>query len=207
MAITNHNKQDVFTRILNRAVKEGKANQKSKESRQWLMQRAANSTRTNANNLMSKLGQDRRKTNVEIGQMYFFRYSAKHAETLPYWDAVPLIFPFADHGKHFLGYNLHYAPPKVRGLLLDKLYSIANNRNFDHTTRLNLSYQTLKAARKFRYLQPCIHMYLKPQMRSRFVQVNGNEWSMALFLPLAEWQKADAARVYSDTLKKVKGRR
>jgi hypothetical protein len=50
----------------------------------------------------------------------------------------------------FLGINLHYISPLLRAKLMDALYSTINNKNYNDTTSLQISYDILKSAAQFR---------------------------------------------------------
>lgn len=134
-----------------------------------------------------------------IGSMYVFAYDAKHKDTLPYWDASPLIIPIHDDGKTITGINFHYLPLPLRAKLLDALYEFTNNDKMDHTTKLRLTYHMLQAAAKFKYIKPCIKKYLKSNVRSKLIKIHPQHWEIALFLPTATWQKASSDAVYKDS--------
>jgi len=104
-----------------------------------------------------------------------------------------------------MGINFHYLPPIMRGQLMDALYTVASNRKFDETTRLKVSYELLQGAAKFRFFQPALKMYLTKQMQSQFVFINPSEWDIALFLPLARFEKATKQKVYADSRRMIQG--
>jgi hypothetical protein len=133
------------------------------------------------------------------GQMYFFGYDAKHKDTLPYWDAFPLIFPLDDQGPHFLGLNMHYLQPNLRSALFDKLVTDDKGNRASQMAR---SYNTLKSAAKFQLFQPCLKRYLKSHMTSRFIHVPPEAWEDALFLPVADWRNATHATVWKKSRRK-----
>jgi hypothetical protein len=139
----------------------------------------------------------------KYGIMNLFGYDPKHKETLPYYDRFPLIFPFKRVKGGFLGINLHYLPLPLRAKLMDGLYSLANNRNYDEKTKLKISYDILNGASKYKYFKPCIKHYLTPHIRSRFVEIYSSEWDIALFLPTERFVGASKSSVYSDSRKKI----
>lgn len=123
-----------------------------------------------------------------IGKMYMFVYDAKYKDILPYFDKFPLIFPIEFYSNGFLGINLHYLPPMARARLMDALYTIANNQKFNVSTRLNISYQILKAySRQFVRVEECIKRYRYDCVRSAFHYVNPTDWDKALMLPMQQW--------------------
>ena len=141
-------------------------------------------------------------TEKSIGKMYMFVYDAK-TKNLPYFDAFPLIFPIEFYGDSFLGINLHYLPPRTRALLMDALYDTINNKKFDNTTIMKISYQILNKASRFKWFKPCIKKYLFSQVGSPFIYVSPDEWDFALMLPTENFQGATKQRVFKDSLSVV----
>ena len=134
-----------------------------------------------------------------LGKMYFFTYNPKWKATLPYYDTFPLIFPIERYTNGFLGINFHYLHPKDRAILMDQLKSYANNKRYDETTKLKLSYQTLAGFSKIKRARPTIHRYLTGKVGSKFVLINADEWEVALFLPVERFKKASKQKVWTDS--------
>lgn len=125
----------------------------------------------------------------EIGQMYLFVYDPKFKATLPFYDAYPLVFPIEFYKDGFLGINLHYLPPLARAALLNSLKMLATNNKYDELTKLNISYEILKAnAIRFKGFENCVKRYLFSHVRSSFHQVDAFDWDKAVLLPLQKWQ-------------------
>lgn len=154
---------------------------RSRESRDWLRTKISNLRPTKAS-LMNDMARLRERSIV--GKMYFFSYDPKTKEKMKYYDRFPLVLPIEPYNDGFLGLNLHYIHPKQRLILMDKLSSYANNKNFDKTTKLRLSYQTLKAASKIFEKDACIKRYLFSQIQSRFLEISADEWDIAVLLPM-----------------------
>lgn len=197
-----------FEEIFTRAQKEG-ISPKVRESLSWY-QGAAKKASINAPKLIQE-DPTRLKPTVNqfsIGRMYLFYYDAKHKKTLPYWDRYPLIFPVDLHKNGFYGINFHYLPPLQRARLLDALDSIKNNKKYDDTTKLKISYSLLKSVSKLRLFKPCFKLYLKAHVRSKYMYITPNEWPMCIFLPLQKFEKFGGtvtnAQVYQDSLKRAK---
>ena len=134
-----------------------------------------------------------------IGRMYFYFYDPKTKETLPYYDRFPLVIPIEQYRDGFLGLNLHYIHPKQRILLLDELSEFANNSKYDASTKLRLSYDLLRRTGAIYQATPCIKRYLFAHVESRFLEITANEWDIAALLPLENFQKASASKVYSES--------
>jgi hypothetical protein len=120
-----------------------------------------------------------------IGRIFFFFYDAKLKKELPYWDKFPLVIPIEIYNDSFLGLNLHYLHPSYRAILLDKLESIVNNKKYDDTTKMRISYSYLKKTTKIlpKEAKPCIKKYLYTHIQSRFLPISGDEWEIVIFLP------------------------
>lgn len=138
-----------------------------------------------------------------IGKMYMFVYDAKNKDTLPYYDAFPMIFPIEFYGDSFLGINLHYLSPVLRAKLMDALYTTINNKKYDNTTKLRMSYQTLASASRYKWFKPCVHKYLFSHVGSAFIYVAPDEWDFALMLPTERFKGATKQQVFKDSLEKI----
>ena len=131
--------------------------------------------------------------------MYFFSYDPKYKATLPYYDRFPLIFKVGQYRGGFEGINMHYLPYRLRARLMDALYETSNNKRYDETTRLRITYDLLKAATKYKEFKPTYKKYLNQHVRSRFVEIGATEWDIALFLPVERFEKASKTAVWRDS--------
>ena len=129
--------------------------------------------------------------------MYFFYYDPKWKNELPWYDRFPLIFPIQRYSDGFLGMNFHYLHPKDRAILMDELKGYANNNKYDDTTKLLLTYNTLRGFGKLKRARPTIHRYLDTKVQSQFVRINADEWEVALFLPVERFKKANKKEVWA----------
>tara|TARA_R100000008_G_scaffold69046_1_gene46363 strand:+ start:490 stop:1110 length:621 start_codon:yes stop_codon:yes gene_type:complete len=134
-----------------------------------------------------------------IGKMYFFLYNPKHKKTLPYYDRFPLIFPIEFYNDGFLGLNFHYLHPRDRAILMDQLKTLANNKRYDATTKLSITYNMLQGFSKYKRARPTVHKYLSNHVQSKFVRIDADEWEVALFLPVERFSKASKQKVWSDS--------
>jgi hypothetical protein len=139
-----------------------------------------------------------------IGQLYLFFYDPKHKQTLPYYDKFPCIFPISmyDDGS-FLGINLHYLPYAMRAKLMDALMTIAKKPSGSKQTKLEISYSILAGAAKFKLFKPCVKRYLPGHVRSKFLLVPYSMWENVAFLPVHQFAKASAQKVWADSLRKM----
>jgi hypothetical protein len=187
-----------FDQILAQGIRAGKIPARSSSARTWFRNRARG-VETTAQKIIQK-ERAKQRSSVEPGRMYLFSYDPKHKKTLPYYDRFPLIFMIDAAPNGFLGINLHYLPFRQRAILMDALYSLVNNRKFDDTTKLKLSYDLLKNASKYKYFKPCFKRYLGSHVRSRFIEIAPAEWDVALFLPIQRFEKATTSQVWNQSL-------
>ena len=134
--------------------------------------------------------------------MYFLFYDPKTKDSLPYYDRFPLVIPIDRHPDGFLGLNLHYIPPKDRVILLDKLSTTLNNKDYDDTTKFRISYAYLSAASKAYEATPCIKKYLFRNVESRFLEITADEWDIAVMLPVERFQNTNKEKVFRESRKK-----
>ena len=190
----------LFTDMLQKATDPTKA---TNNAQMWLREQAQSvSSVNNPKQLLTKQT-DRMMTSITVGRMYLFMYDPKMKEELPYYDRFPLIFPFRRVKGGFYGINMHYLPHMLRARLMDNLHTLANNQNYDDSTKLRLSYQLLHKASKFRYFEPCVKHYLNTQVRTRFLWVPADQWETALFLPLERFVGATKQQVWRDSRRMV----
>ena len=194
--------EDIFGDLLVKGIKAGHAPAKTQAARNWYRNAAKSFHNINDKSLM--LGdKNRLVVNPQIGSLYQFYYDPKHKATLPFYDRFPLVFPFAQAQKGFLGVNMHYLPPTLRARLMDALYTVTNNHSFDNTTKLNLSYGILSSTSKMKYFRPTVKHYLADHVRSKFVLIHPAEWDIALWLPTQRFEKASTQTVWSESRKKI----
>ena len=132
-----------------------------------------------------------------LGKMYFYSYDPKWKNELPWYDTFPLVFPIEKYPDGFLGLNFHYLAPKHRAVLMDQLKMFANNKKYDETTKLKLTYDMLKGFTKIKRARPTVHRYLTSKVKSQYVLVNADEWEVALFLPVERFRKASKKKVWT----------
>lgn len=183
----------------------GQAEFLSKKSIQWLQNKVReikNPTRI-ATNIASERQRHTLKNNVRKGELFFFFYDPKLAKTLPYYDIFPLVLVLERYHDGILGLNLHYLPVPVRAAFMDKLmkYAVTNKEN--DPERIRITYEILSTSSRYNEFKPCIKRYLEHQMGSNYLRVEPNEWEVALFLPVHNFQKATAPKVWKESLETI----
>ena len=196
----------LFDEILTKGVRAGQIPAREKKARTWYRETAQEYKRVNEKALFGKKSDKQRMMSQPlVGGMYMMEYVAKGRATLPYYDRLPLIFPYKKVKGGFFGLNMHYLPLDVRAGLMDALYDTANNRKYDETTRLKISYQILDKAAKYRDFKPCVKRYLTSQISSRFLYIYPSEWDIALFLPTERFVGASKSTVFADSRRAIRG--
>ena len=191
----------VFQSLAERGKAEGMDPNRTKEARDWYRTNAQQIRSVNTSRLMTDKKNVKTVINQrDIGKMFMFFYDPKHKDTLPYYDTFPLVFPIDFKPGGFLGINLHYLPPVLRARLMDALYATANNRKYDDSTKLRVSYQILASASRFKYFKPCIKHYLwEHVMGNRYLNIEPTNWDSALMLPTERFKKATKDKVWRES--------
>lgn len=191
---------NLFQRLSQQAFRAG-ITPRTKESRAWFQKKASNLRSINREKLMGE--KELRSSRKQIvGSMQMFMYDPKLKETLPYYDAFPLVIVVGPAEGGFYGLNLHYLPPILRAKFLDALMGIVGSDVTDRT-KFELSYELLQKSSKLRYFKPCFKHYLNEHVKSRFSEVPAPEWEIATFLPTADFRKANRSKVYYDSRQMV----
>lgn len=109
----------------------------------------------------------------EVGHLVMFRYEAKTAEKLRFYDKNPLVLVVLNENEMFYGTNLHYYNPKSRLGIIQMIQEMQESGN-----------QTWE---KFLFGSTGFHKYLKSEVRSLFLDVAQEEWEAASLLPAEEF--------------------
>jgi hypothetical protein len=132
----------------------------------------------------------RSKSIFSVGGLYLYFYDAKHKDTLPMWDKLPLTIVLDRTSTGFLGLNLHYFSMDERSVLLAKIlqsYSVYNKAT--DTLRVNINYNTLKGSKTyFKGFEVGIKEYLYSHIQSKILPIESHEWPYAILLPLEQFQ-------------------
>jgi hypothetical protein len=183
--------RDVFHTILLEGLEQEIVPVKTKRAREYYRGFGYMSGQTSKKTIFTN---EKRMTSTPIiGKMYLFRYFPKMFKTLPYHDRLPMIFPIDVINNGIMGINLHYLPLLARASLMDALYTLSSDKNYDEKTKLRISYDVLKAASRFGMFKPCVKKYLFNHLQSPFFEVNSLEWDIALFLPVEMFARGAAS--------------
>ena len=199
MVTTTNSNIPGFVKLLQLAEEEGVILDNSKQSLEWLRKKYAAIKPADViqNKFLSEV--ERRRKVPLLGRLYMFLYNPKTKDNLEYYDRFPLVFPFRRVAGGFYGLNLHYISPKYRAILMDQMYNLLNNTQFDETTRLKFTYQLLNNSSKYRWFKPCVKHYLSGQLQSTLIYIEPTEWNLALFVPSEQFRKENKRNVWQDS--------
>ena len=158
---------------------------RTKQSIEWFRKKAVALGRVNRLDLMreEEIALRNRPKTAPYGNMYMYFYDPKYKDTLPYYDAFPLVIMMGPAKGGFYGLNLHYLPPVLRAKALDALLG--------------------EGELPMKFIKPTIHRYLTKHVKSRFALVDKPEWEIATFLPTQDFRKASSGTVYRDSRGKM----
>lgn len=140
-----------------------------------------------------------------IGRMFLYEYDPKTKKDLPYYDRLPLVFPFKLRDDGWIGLNMHYLSPKDRGTLFKALISLRSAPILrDKSYLQQLRWEVLDGVAKYRFAKPCVKRYLSTHIRSQLIPVKAPYWSMVLYLPVANFRKASKTTVWTESRRKAK---
>lgn len=187
---------NIFDRLERQAFRAG-ITPRTEESRKWFFNKAKNLRSINRGALMEEDPLKKRSKQI-IGGMYMFFYDPKHKDKLPYYDLFPLVIVVGPAPGGFYGLNLHYLPPKLRLQFFSNLMDIQGSK-LSENDKFALTYNTLQRSSKLRYFKPCFKHYLSAQVQGNFAEVPAPEWEIAVFLPTAQFRKANSYKVHYDS--------
>jgi hypothetical protein len=84
--------------------------------------------------------------------------------------------------------------------LLERVQKFATNNQFDSTTKLMASYQDVAS---INLIRPAIKKYLYKQVQSGFRRIDVDEMAIAVYLPVAKFQKRSLGSVFADSRRKI----
>ena len=176
----------------------------SRESVKWFMTKMANLKNTSRIPNTIKREEFRNTTRFIKGGLFFFYYDPKTKEDLPYYDRFPLVLMLEKYDDGFLGLNLHYLPIKYRVAFMNKLLDYGRFDEDGDPVRIRITYDILSATKRFKEFRPCIKRYLTSHVKSRILAVQPEEWETAVFLPVQQFKKAKADKVWRDSIQEIR---
>jgi hypothetical protein len=176
----------------------------SKKSLEWLANRI--SEIKNPGSIPRGVSKEtyRQTTGFRLGGMYCFYYDPKTKEKLDYYDRFPMVLVLDRYNDGFLGLNLHYLPFQYRIAFLGKLMKFADLNDAGEIERLRVTYDILTSSKRLKEFKPCLKRYLTGQIQSKILAIQSNEWDIAAFLPIQQFKKASAAKVWQESMEEIR---
>ena len=176
----------------------------SKKSLEWLANRIAEIKNPGAIPRGISRETYRQTTGFKLGGMYCFYYDPKTKEKLDYYDRFPMVLVLDRYTDGFLGLNLHYLPFQYRIAFLGKLMKYAQMDDAGEIQRLRVTYDILIASKSLKAFKPCLKRYLTGHIQSKILAIQSNEWDIAAFLPLQQFKKASAEKVWQESMEEIR---
>ena len=144
-----------------------------------------------AREFIAENGNNISKNHLVPGQLILFNYfEPKTMEDLEYYDAQPCTIFFglfnSNQGKRYLGFNIHYYPPKLRYMIMNKIFEIYRpvwTKYFTEGITKEVDafdYKYLMQALKRQNLDFGVRMYI-PSLVGDPTEVPPNMWQVAVF--------------------------
>ena len=113
------------------------------------------------------------------------------------------MIPWDIASDRFIGINFHYLYPLVRIQLLEKLsqYKVGTT---DLNTRIRADWRILGNISRFKEVRPSVKIYLRRQVRSRFLFIQPDDWTTASILPTEKFVGAGKSSVFVQSSRKMR---
>tara|TARA_B110000902_G_C14147304_1_gene528131 strand:- start:765 stop:1043 length:279 start_codon:yes stop_codon:yes gene_type:complete len=91
----------------------------------------------------------------------------------------------------------------LRAQFLDALYDVTNNKKYDRSTKMKLTYDILKQSSKMRFFKPCLKHYLSSNITTPLLLIEPADWEIAIFLPTESFRKVGKDTVWKESRSKI----
>ena len=169
------------------------------KARNWYRDAALAVTNINSATLFKQNEKNFRRTiNISsIGSIFTYYYDPKWKAKLKYYDMFPLAIICEVYNDGWSALNVHYISPIARAKLFNSLLSITEGQG--PKQKIQLSYDLLKSASRFRYFKPCYKRYLASNVRSRLLFIEPSQWPIALYLPTQRFVGASEDQIWKES--------
>ena len=175
----------------------------TKKSMNWMLEKISE-IKNPSRVVFGKSNKPGQNNTFRLGGLYSFYYDPKTKDDLPYYDRFPMVIALERYPDGFLGLNLHYLPLNYRVAFLSKLADYASYNANDEVQRLRVTYDILSASKRLREFRPCIKKYLLTQVQSKIITIQPEEWEAAALLPLHQFRKASASKVWNESIEEIR---
>lgn len=134
------------------------------------------------------------------GFLYTYNYDTpKYKDVLDYFDTQPLVIAFGsiqtNEGLRDIGINLHLLPPRIRRIVIYKIFEIYRNSYKDQLFAKRSALKVVQVNWKqiavplFKYGAAfAIRMYI-PELRRNTIEFKYEDWSSAIYIPSKKLSK------------------
>lgn len=150
------------------------------------------------------------------GFLYTFNYDTpKYESVLDFFDTQPLVISFGpvetSLGRRDIGINLHLFPPRIRRIIMYKIFEIYRNLYKDQLFSKNPSEIPVKWIDLKKPLEKYgiafgVRMYI-PNLRTNTIQFLYEHWASAIYLPskrIAKKTQAELEALWAEFVKNQK---
>lgn len=137
-----------------------------------------------------------------FGFPLMFKYSPKHASTLPYYDMLPMPILLAKYPDGFLGLNIHYLPWAKRLQLADRLVRATKNKKRINYKTVKDAWNSLRLPIGYSYL--IIRRYLTSHIQSDIAVFTWDTYRAAAVNIPGKWRKKSERAVFAAMMAKWK---
>jgi hypothetical protein len=124
-------------------------------------------------------------TKFKPGMLVTYLYDAKHKDTLPVWDAFPLVLVTSVDARSWKGINLHYIPPAHRIKIIVALLKAGESTKTELGSLRAI--QTVLGEVATAYA-PFTKMYLFDHIASPAINIHRSFFEMVISLPFAQFK-------------------
>ena len=198
-------KKESFFQKAHKQAKQMGMIERTKMSREWYHNYALEFG-TNFRSMEMLREGGRRISDMRLGRMYFFRYRPIASYVTPLagdsdniYDEFPLLFMLYEDADNFSGINFHYLSPKLRAVLLGRMYEYLINQDFTDRTKLFAKKfrNVIKTNKRFRHAKVAYRQYRPEQIKSKVLQVHPLDWDLAITVPTERFKTAGGGRTAS----------
>lgn len=166
------------------------------EALNWFRRRISKDLNVKASQII-KSDDFRKQTSnsMIVGKLMLFEYAAESpgdSETGLY-DRYPMCFIYdiqeINGNFVFYGLNVHYLTPRYRGELFKAMMKIKNTKTLNSRTRIHAEWSLIKQVAGNRIASEAVHAYRIDRMKSKFVEIQPQDWIVAVFLQIQRWAK------------------
>ena len=156
-----------------------------------------------------------RRNNMFVGGLFTFEYKnpkLKGTKQLPWFDKYPLVLSLGpivtNNGIRNMGFNLHLLPPKVRIVVLVKVFEIYKRSYryqifFKRDRPVPIQYKTITKLLAPYGVLFALRMYIPARQRV-IVHFPYREWHKAVFIPSRSYDGIKAAKLIQEWNKYVR---